>query len=632
MRYKRSWWLGAVAVAAFPAVAAVAGGTYWLLRRWWPDRAVGWAMTLSAAPAAAAVVAWTDYGVHWLGLANGLLTSDDVVPADWLTLGGWGVAAGPVLGGLYWRFSQRRRERSPYSGQDERERRERAEERRRRWVAHRVQAVRYTGRSAALRAVVKPLAVPLGDELGPFVGKGGRGDLGGEWDRSGLVRVPLATSSVRHLVVLGGTGLGKTELTLGPLVEWALQGGYQVVYLSCKEPPGPEDSAAPRLVALAEAHQATHRVLIPGISPFDPMRGGLASVRDRLVKIEEWGDRYWQHCANLLVGLALELSAARGEPIGTLPDLVYSLIRTRLKELAKSADPRVQELIQALEDRATSGALTRYASMALHLREWVAPPTAGGWSFEDADVICAELPTGSRPEAGAALLRMMVRDFGSYLVSDRRQRTADGKRRPCLFVVEEAGAVAGDQVIGKEFIDLVERARTAGAKCVLGAQDPLGLGDERAMSAILTNASVITFQQTTQAEMVAHLAGTKRVDEGAALFDEASVITAQGSTRRQHASKVNPQWLRELGPGECYVIHRGRYRYVAATMTAAGYGLPSTPAKEALMERLHAARALDHDQDRALPGLDYQARELPRPRREHEDQEEDELPPAPKGW
>lgn len=621
----------AVMAIAFPAVAMVAGLTYLALRRRWPDRVVAWVLVAVASPAAVVVALLTEYPQRWWHVAVALVHGQMPAAVDWVVLASWGAAVGPLLGALYWRVGQRRRERSPYSGQDERERRQRAEERRRRWLTHRSQGVRHTSRSGALRAVARPFAVPLGDKVGPFIGRAGRGDLGGDWIDRGRLRVPLATSGVRHLVVLGGTGLGKTETTLGPLAEWAVEAGYQVIYLSCKEPPGPEEAAAPRLVTLAERHGKTAKVLIPGYAPFDPMRGGLSAVRDRLVKIEEWGDRYWQHCANLLVGLALELSAAEGRPISTLPDLVYSLIQTRMKELAKSADPRVEELIGALEDRAVSGALTRYASMAMHLREWVGPPSVGGWSFEDADVICAELPTGTRPEAGAALLRLMVRDFGSYLVSNRRQRTADGERRPVLFIVEEAGAVAGDPVIGREFVDLVERTRSAGAKSVLSAQDPLGLGDERAMSAILTNASVISFRQTTQAAAVAELAGTKRVDEGAALFDQAGDVTAEGSTRRQHAMKINPQWLRELGPGECYVIDRGTFRYCTTVMTAAGYGTAKSVGAEQVRAQLEAARSLGHDTEEVVPGLEFQPRSLPAQRDEHEHQA-DELEAHEDGW
>jgi FMN-dependent NADH-azoreductase len=224
---------------------------------------------------------------------------------------------------------------------------------------------------------------------------------------------------------------------------------------------------------------------------------------------------------------------------------------------------------------------------------------------------------------------MMIRDFGSYLVSrQRRQVDANGKRRKVLFVVEEAGAVAGDPVIGKEFVDLVERARTAGCFSVLSAQDPMGLGDERAQSAILTNAAVATYRQTTQAEMVAQLAGTRRTDEGSATYNQAGRIEGEGgSTRRQYAMKLNPQLLRELKAGELVVIAEGKYAYVVAAMTKAGFALPESARAKELMDRLYDAQDLEQQK----PGLEY--RHVPKQianESQTEEEEEEEYEPRPK--
>lgn len=216
--------------------------------------------------------------------------------------------------------------------------------------------------------------------------------------------------------------------------------------------------------------------------------------------------------------------------------------------------------------------------MALHLRGWIAPRESGGWSFEDADVMCVELPTSSAPEAGDALMRMMLRDVGSYLTdSARRQTLPDGERRPVLMVIEEVGAVAADPVVGREFVNQVERNRSAGAYTLMTAQDPIGIGDERTVSAILTNATILTYRQTVQAQRVAQLAGTTRVTEGGADYDADGTWQHQGVMRRQHAYKANPQLLRELRQGEFVLISRGHYLKAVATMTALGYGVPDIP-------------------------------------------------------
>jgi hypothetical protein len=638
-------WKVAVAVAVVliaPVVVLAAVATNLLLRKRWPDRALAWLFVAVGSVSVAVLLLVTHYPAAWSRVAFGwwhpswlpkasrkAARLDAWWPAmpdgsDWAQVIALGVVLGLVLGGVWWRLRQHKRERSPYNGEDERERRQRCEERRRRIFAGHVQSMRHTG-PAAVQVMVAPLAVPLGDAQGPFVGRYQRGDLGGHayrlaprtaeerlWraSRPGAppcVRLPLASGAVRHLVVLGATGLGKTESTLA-VCEWAMRHEWQVVYLSAKEPPSIEDAAAPRLAAVAESLGKTSRVLEQGYRPYDPMRGTLEDVRDRFVRIEEWGDRYWQHCANLLLGLVLEMSAAHGHDVRTMPELVFSLTRTRLKDLAeRNNDPRVKELIEAIEDRALSGALTRYASMAMHLRDWIG--SSGGFSFEDADVIVAELPTGRRPEAGKALLRLMVRDFGSYLIDpQRRQHDAVGDPRPVLFVVEEAGAVAGDPVIGQEFVDLVERGRTARATALLTAQDPLGLGDERAVSALLTNGTILSYRQTTQSETVAELAGTRRVDEGSVTWDVVGGHGVAGSTRRQYAFKLSPQYLREIGRSECVLIAGGKYAAAVAGMPASGYRLPDSEEAAALVlraeERVWASEAQEPTLVVARPALD----------------------------
>lgn len=592
---KAATWAAVVAlVVLFPGVAVVAGVTYGVLRRGWPDRLVAWLLVALTAPAAVVVLWATDYLGRWATVASAWWGGGRPPAAsDWLAIVACGAAVGPIIGAVAWRARQRQREAAPFLGADELDRRQAVEERRARRVVQVVQRTRY-GPLPFTAAMVRPLAVPEGGRLGPWLGVYQRGDLGKAW-RGGagrrLVRLPMHDPANRHLVVLGATGMGKTE-TVFTVAEWAAREGWQVIYVTCKEPANLGKSAAPRFAALADEVGAELRLLTAGVSPFDPMRGSTDDIRDRLIRIEEWGDRYWAHCANLLVGLALDLNAASGRSVDNLPDLVFSLIREELVALAEdSADPRVAQLVAALEDSALKGALMRYASMALHLRGWVAPKHSGGWSFEDADIACIELPTVTRPEAGAALMRLVLRDLGAYLVDDsRRQKTAEGKQRPVLLVIEEVGAVAADPVIGREFVDQVERNRSAGAFSVLTAQDPLGLGDDRAQSALLTNCTVLTYRQTTQAEDIANLAGTERQTEGGADYDATGRYENKGVARRQHTFKLHPQVLKELPQGEFAVINSGRWLKVAAAMSRLGYGVSPSPAVERVTHQVEAGR------------------------------------------
>jgi hypothetical protein len=591
-------WLTALSMAVvFPASVVVAGVAYVALRRRWSDRLIAAVLAVLAVGASVLVAAVVDYWGAWWRVALHLsqLSAVEATSADWVTLAGGGVALGPALGAVVWLVTQFHRERSPYSGADEREWRMCCEERRRLAVTHRAQRLRHTA-SGPAAVLARPLSTGLGDDAGPVLGRWQRGDLRRPWRAVGRVRLPMNHPDNRHLLILGATGLGKTETALS-IAEWAAAHGQQVIYLTCKEPPSAGKSAAPRLAAIAEQHGLRFGTLVSGRSPYDPMRGDLAEVRDRLIRIEEWGDRYWAAVANTLVAVALELNAEQGRAIDALPDLVYSLVRGRLANLAKkSRDPRVGELIDAFNYSDLGGALMRYASMAIHLRGWIGPVAAGGWSFEDVDLACVELPTVSRPEAATALMRLILRDFGSYLVDpDRRLRDDAGKPRRVLMVIEEAGAVAGDPVIGREFVNQVERNRDAGAYSVLTAQDPTGFGGGHTWSALSTNAVVLTYRQSEQADPVAKLAGTERVTEGGADYDHHGTarrhqLKHQGVARRQHAFKVNPQTLRTLGLGEFVVIAAGRFAKVAATLSGLAYGLPDSKAVQQARRAIEEAR------------------------------------------
>ncbi len=589
---KLRWICGAVFALALPVGALVTGLAYLVLRRRWSDRLIALFAVALGVLATWWVMARLNYWTAWWHIIARLVHVSDqpATPGEWTTVAAIGTALGPALGGLLWLATQAHRERSPFNGADEREHRQLCEERRRLVVTHAAQRARHT-RVRPVAVIARPWTVGLGDGYGPMVGRFQRGDLRRPWRAHGRVRLPMTHPDNRHLLILGATGLGKTETAL-TIAEWAACNGRQVIYLTCKEPPSAGKSAAPRLAAVADEHGLRFRSLLARSSPYDPMRGDLAEVRDRLIRIEEWGDRYWAAVANTLVALALELNAEQGKAIDALPDLVYSLVRGRLANLAKkSGDPRVAELVDAFNYNDLGGALMRYASMAIHLRGWIGPASGGGWSFEDTDVACIELPTVSRPEAATALMRLVLRDFGSYLVDPyRRQVDPDGRPKPVVIVIEEAGAVSGDPVIGREFVNQVERNRDAGAYSILTAQDPTGFGGGHTWSALSTNAVVLTYRQSEQAEPISKLAGTERVTEGGADYDQDNSLKRQGVARRQHAFKVNPQLLRTLGIGEFVLISAGRYAKVAAALPRLSFRLPDVPAVHAAVEAIESVR------------------------------------------
>ena len=92
----------------------------------------------------------------------------------------------------------------------------------------------------------------------------------------------------------------------------------------------------------------------------------------------------------------MERPHVRRQTISTFPDLVYSLISSRLKDLAKASnDPRIPQLVDALAHNDVSGALMRYASMAIELKGWIGSRDGGGWAWghgQGSNALCRSRP------------------------------------------------------------------------------------------------------------------------------------------------------------------------------------------------------------------------------------------------
>ncbi len=592
-----------IAVVLAPTVVVV-GVVVWSGLRRRPDKVRAW-LTILAGVALTALVAvtLTAYVVTWQQVVMRSVAALDHQMSwpekRWLLgLVVWGVAIGPVAGAIWWRWDQAWRERQPLAGRHERKRREGWEQARRARMTHVVQVVAHgqTRWPKPARQVAQALAVPTSTrKRGAVLGRLLAGTL--QWDKTltGLVVVP---PRVRHLVVLGATRAGKSESVLRVVeydIEDAEQINKQVIYLNCKQPrPGQEPSL--RLAGVAERYGRTVQVLAKGSSPWDPMRGTPDQVRQRLLSTQVFGDEYYEHISSVVLALALDLAESTERTITSLPDLVWSLVDGQLQEMAKT-DPQAKALVDRLQDRDLSGAVMRWASQALALRDWIGPPAGGGWGWEDADVTVADLPTSTEPAAAKALLRAMLTDLEGW-ITDPVRRPNDpgtGRPRPCRLVIEEVSALDTDPILSRRIVNLVERAAGAGVDVVIVAQGPSGLGDDRAQEALLTNCATITCRQTDReaVERLASLAGTDIVEEGSGAYGDVGGMLAggMGSIRYQHTYRVEPNVLRTLPVGHVIVIHEGQWGRVAVAMGQDGYQAPHGDQVEKVRGILEASQS-----------------------------------------
>jgi hypothetical protein len=124
-----------------------------------------------------------------------------------------------------------------------------------------------------------------------------------------------------------------------------------------------------------------------------------------------------------------------------------------------------------------------------------------------------------------------------------------------LLVLDEFSAVQGGT---EQAIHLAERLRDVGVPVVFGAQSPEGLGDERQQWRLLhTLGGGLVLHQLADPDRLIALAGTIRVPEQAWQLDPWGPA-GQARVHMADRPRVDPNQVRQLHPGEAFLIQAGR--------------------------------------------------------------------------
>jgi hypothetical protein len=166
------------------------------------------------------------------------------------------------------------------------------------------------------------------------------------------------------------------------------------------------------------------------------------------------------------------------------------------------------------------------------------------------DLAVLTIPTiASRSDADAAV-RLVLEDLGHF-ATKRKARVGDD----VLLVLDEFSAVQGGT---DQAIHLAERLRDVGVPVIFGAQSPEGLGDERQQWRLLhTVGGGLVLHQTSNPEALVALAGTVRTPEQAWQLD-AWGPAGQARVHMADRPRVDPNQVRQLHPGEAFLIQAGR--------------------------------------------------------------------------
>lgn len=337
----------------------------------------------------------------------------------------------------------------------------------------------------------------------------------------------------RHLLILGASGMGKTETSMRVAEQLALHTDAQIFYLDGKG----NRAGAARFGALMAACGRQARIF-PN-EPFAGWRGDWNAVLNRLLEVVAFAEQgpaaYYRDQAKVVLALVCR------DPAGPPRSSEEFLSRMDLEYLIKTyGDKRGVESLSPVQVREVRGRYEAFfASLGVALD--------GEWGWDDSDAGYFLLDPLALRENAAAATSLLFTDFGHYI---SRRKDTD---RPCVLFIDEFSSIARRNDIA--FV--TEQARSFNVGLVLIPQSLSGLGDEEQRDRILDSVETVIAHSCRLPDRVSALGGERRVAELTHRFGEGAVED-QGNSRLEIRPKVEPQDLRTLAIGEAWVMRRGQ--------------------------------------------------------------------------
>jgi hypothetical protein len=400
-----------------------------------------------------------------------------------------------------------------------------------------------------------PGAVPLLARKGKIPVGGTIRAIGHRWHP--VFTLPSAACA-RHMVVVGATGSGKTNLMIRLWAGWftdALQAARAgrgnrplLIVLDCK---GGQDA---RIKA-----ERTRRLLYG------------AGAR----RIAIWPDQarlsLWDLPARDLAVLLYQMVDTGTGPAAYYADVLQAVVT--LVVLAPGGPPvnragflsrlDARWLQQAWGDGRHPGELARARAAAKHLPDIqlryatlldrLGPALDGPGTLAEADAWYCILE-GTREPSVAEAQAMALIELAAHAAT-----SLEGEPRAILLAADDYSAVADRVPVS----NLYERGRSLGIGVQVSAQTWQGLGrddDERYRIAATADGGIFVMQ-TPYPEPLTALAGKRRVlDTAHRLIGNA--WGDEGTTRIQRAWTADPELVRRLEVGQACYIHRGAATFV----------------------------------------------------------------------
>jgi hypothetical protein len=369
----------------------------------------------------------------------------------------------------------------------------------------------------------------------------------------------------RHMVIVGSTGSGKTNLMIrlwagwftATLAAWRSGKGGRplLVVLDCKGARDARKKAAHtrRLLYGAGARRVAIWPDDASLSLWDLPPGDLAVLLYQMIESGTGAAAYYADMLYACVVLAV--TAPCGPPYNTASFLDRLDAKWLQSAWGSGTHPR-----QAQQARAAAKHLRDIQLRYATLLDRLGPALDGPGTLADADAWYFILE-GTREPSVAEAQAMAIIELAA-----RAATTLDADPRAILLAADDYSAVSRRVPMS----NLYERGRSLGIGVQVSAQSWQGLGadeDERYRIAATADGGIFVLN-TPHPEPLVALAGTRRVLETAHKLVGNS-WGDEGTTREQRAWTADPDLIRRLQVGQACYIHHGAATFVHVARPAA---------------------------------------------------------------
>jgi Cdc6-like AAA superfamily ATPase len=386
----------------------------------------------------------------------------------------------------------------------------------------------------------------------------------------------------QNMLIVGAVGSGKTTLLLR-MIQQILSSTELDVYVI----DGKGDEEFAQQVASLVYQQKQTQVPIFRVGGdkrgaiYNPFSGSPEAIFNRLCSLagvhEQTGEARYYARRNMEI-LQIVTYAPCGVP-RSFADLRQRLSREWLVDAYEGDRATVTEL-KAMNPKAFEE-----LQMALRPLTRMFAPLTGEEGFKIEDTRYAVFSLGTQ-SAG-----ITASEFVNMLIEDIKDAMRNRIKRQCVWIVDEFLVLGNDSVR-----DILTIGRSFGMGVVLAMQSIDAVDDDRTKDLMLTNCRTKILMANDKPETLIQVAGTRKAFETSIQHDEGAA-TGMGSSRLQDQYLIDPNEVRALHAGECFML---RQQKAAKLKVSPVRDIQPIPQAELHIQKVQPSAAAPAQQDEGL--------------------------------